>query len=121
MDLIYGGGFSLSVVLEGGSLLATYPYDKPNQHGNLQHFTVEQISIWYTEDFSRFPHLQRMERSVIFIVGTNLKKKNPENHILNNLWSINDPEKDVGSAYNYTGGLSQWPEESWDHSLNGYH
>ncbi len=33
------------------------------------YITVEQ-SIWYTEDFSRFPHLQRMERSVIFIVGT---------------------------------------------------
>uniref|UniRef100_A0A671QNQ1 Carboxypeptidase D-like n=1 Tax=Sinocyclocheilus anshuiensis TaxID=1608454 RepID=A0A671QNQ1_9TELE len=32
MNLIYGGGFSLSVVLEGGSLLATYPYDRPNQH-----------------------------------------------------------------------------------------
>ncbi|XP_042604190.1 carboxypeptidase D, b isoform X2 [Cyprinus carpio] len=32
MDLIYGGGFSLSVVLEGGSLLATYPYDRPYQH-----------------------------------------------------------------------------------------
>ncbi|KAI2651079.1 Carboxypeptidase D [Labeo rohita] len=26
MDLIYGGGFSLSVVLEGGSLLATHPF-----------------------------------------------------------------------------------------------
>ncbi|RXN14352.1 carboxypeptidase D-like protein [Labeo rohita] len=38
MDLIYGGGFSLSVVLEGGSLLATYPYDKPNQHGNFNSF-----------------------------------------------------------------------------------
>ncbi len=36
-------------------------------------------------------------------------------------WSINDPEKVEGSAYNYTGGPGQWPEESWDHSLNGYH
>ncbi|XP_052393456.1 carboxypeptidase D isoform X2 [Carassius gibelio] len=32
MDLISGGTFSLSVVLEGGFLLATYPYDRPNQH-----------------------------------------------------------------------------------------
>lgn len=37
MDLIHGGGFSLSVVLEGGSLLTTYPYDRPKQHGNQQH------------------------------------------------------------------------------------
>ncbi len=35
-------------------------------------------------------------------------------------WSINDPEKGEGSAENYTGGPDQWPEESWDHSLNGY-
>ncbi|XP_076836499.1 carboxypeptidase D, b isoform X2 [Brachyhypopomus gauderio] len=31
MNLIEGGGFTLSVVLEGGSLLATYPYDRPTQ------------------------------------------------------------------------------------------
>ncbi|KAK1788062.1 hypothetical protein P4O66_016539 [Electrophorus voltai] len=31
MDLIEGGGFTLSVVLEGGSLMATYPYDRPTQ------------------------------------------------------------------------------------------
>uniref|UniRef100_W5LKU9 Carboxypeptidase D, b n=1 Tax=Astyanax mexicanus TaxID=7994 RepID=W5LKU9_ASTMX len=31
MDLIEGGGFSLSVNLEGGSLLVTYPYDKTTQ------------------------------------------------------------------------------------------
>ncbi|KTF93361.1 hypothetical protein cypCar_00044092, partial [Cyprinus carpio] len=31
MDLISGGTFSLSIVLEGGFLLATYPYDRPNQ------------------------------------------------------------------------------------------
>lgn len=37
MELIHGGNFTLSVVLEGGSLLATYPYDRPKQHGNQQH------------------------------------------------------------------------------------
>ncbi|KAF4077661.1 hypothetical protein AMELA_G00210550 [Ameiurus melas] len=31
MNLIDGGGFSLSVVLEGGSLLTTYPYDRPTE------------------------------------------------------------------------------------------
>ncbi|XP_072518640.1 carboxypeptidase D, b [Salminus brasiliensis] len=31
MDLIEGGGFSLSVNLEGGSLLVTYPYDRATQ------------------------------------------------------------------------------------------
>lgn len=33
MNLMDGGGFSLSVALEGGFLLATYPLDRPNQHG----------------------------------------------------------------------------------------
>ncbi|XP_058270975.1 carboxypeptidase D-like [Hemibagrus wyckioides] len=31
MNLIEGGGFSLSVTLEGGSLLTTYPYDRPTE------------------------------------------------------------------------------------------
>ncbi|KAM8905520.1 carboxypeptidase D [Spinachia spinachia] len=31
MDLILGQGFTLSVALDGGSLVATYPYDKPVQ------------------------------------------------------------------------------------------
>ncbi|ROL50821.1 Carboxypeptidase D [Anabarilius grahami] len=35
MDLIHGGKFSLSIVLEGGSLLATYPYDRPKQHAKI--------------------------------------------------------------------------------------
>uniref|UniRef100_A0A8C8C7I3 Peptidase M14 domain-containing protein n=1 Tax=Oncorhynchus tshawytscha TaxID=74940 RepID=A0A8C8C7I3_ONCTS len=34
MDLILERGFTLSVALDGGSLLATYPYDKPVQPGN---------------------------------------------------------------------------------------
>uniref|UniRef100_A0A8C7WF88 Carboxypeptidase D, a n=1 Tax=Oncorhynchus mykiss TaxID=8022 RepID=A0A8C7WF88_ONCMY len=33
MDLILERGFTLSVALDGGSLLATYPYDKPVQPG----------------------------------------------------------------------------------------
>ncbi|TRY57321.1 hypothetical protein DNTS_008903 [Danionella cerebrum] len=32
IDLISEPGFSLSVVLDGGFLLATYPYDKPDEH-----------------------------------------------------------------------------------------
>ncbi|XP_053505301.1 carboxypeptidase D, b isoform X2 [Ictalurus furcatus] len=31
MNLIDGGGFSLSVALDGGSLLTTYPYDRPTE------------------------------------------------------------------------------------------
>lgn len=33
MDLIQERGFSLSVALDGGSVLVTYPYDKPVQSG----------------------------------------------------------------------------------------
>lgn len=44
MELIHGGNFTLSVVLEGGSLLATYPYDRPKQHGNQQHNIFSHIS-----------------------------------------------------------------------------
>lgn len=33
MDLIQERGFTLSVALDGGSLLVTYPYDKPVQTG----------------------------------------------------------------------------------------
>lgn len=40
MDLILDRGYTLSVALDGGSLVATYPYDKPVQSGNaiIQHF-----------------------------------------------------------------------------------
>ena len=34
MDQILERGYTLSVALDGGSLLATYPYDKPVQPGN---------------------------------------------------------------------------------------
>lgn len=34
MDLILEKGYTLSVALDGGSLVATYPYDKPVQSGN---------------------------------------------------------------------------------------
>lgn len=34
MDLILEKDFALSVALDGGSLVATYPYDKPVQSGN---------------------------------------------------------------------------------------
>lgn len=33
MDLIQEKGFTLSVALDGGSVLVTYPYDKPVQPG----------------------------------------------------------------------------------------
>lgn len=33
MDLIQERGFTLSVALDGGSVLVTYPYDKPVQSG----------------------------------------------------------------------------------------
>lgn len=33
MNLIQERGFSLSVALDGGSVLVTYPYDKPVQSG----------------------------------------------------------------------------------------
>lgn len=35
MDLIKGSNFSLSVALEGGALLATYPYDRPQKRGEI--------------------------------------------------------------------------------------
>lgn len=34
MDLILDKSFTLSVALDGGALVATYPYDKPVQPGN---------------------------------------------------------------------------------------
>ncbi|XP_073681191.1 carboxypeptidase D, b [Garra rufa] len=55
MDLIYGGGFSLSVVLEGGSLLATYPYDKPNQHAQNEE-TLRYLASLYASSHP-FMHL----------------------------------------------------------------
>ena len=33
MDLIQEKGYTLSVALDGGSVLVTYPYDKPVQPG----------------------------------------------------------------------------------------
>lgn len=38
MDLIQEKGFTLSVALDGGSVLVTYPYDKPVQPGLLSLF-----------------------------------------------------------------------------------
>lgn len=35
MDLIQEKGFTLSVALDGGTVLVTYPYDKPVQPGLL--------------------------------------------------------------------------------------
>ncbi|XP_026051165.1 carboxypeptidase D, b [Carassius auratus] len=49
MGLIYGGGFSLSVVLEGGSLLATYPYDRPNQHAQNEE-TLKYLASLYASN-----------------------------------------------------------------------
>lgn len=34
MDLILDKSYTLSVALDGGALVATYPYDKPVQSGN---------------------------------------------------------------------------------------
>lgn len=34
MDLILDKRYTLSVALDGGALVATYPYDKPVQSGN---------------------------------------------------------------------------------------
>lgn len=34
MNQIERGGFSLSVTLDGGSLLTTYPYDRPTEPGD---------------------------------------------------------------------------------------
>lgn len=35
MELILERGYALSVALDGGALVATYPYDRPVQPGNL--------------------------------------------------------------------------------------
>lgn len=35
MDLILEKDFTLSVALDGGFLVVTYPYDKPVQSGNI--------------------------------------------------------------------------------------
>lgn len=34
MELILDRGYTLSVALDGGALVATYPYDRPVQPGN---------------------------------------------------------------------------------------
>lgn len=44
MDLILERGFTLSVALDGGSLLATYPYDKPVQPGRSIGLQIEYFS-----------------------------------------------------------------------------
>lgn len=35
MELILEKGYTLSVALDGGALVATYPYDRPVQPGNV--------------------------------------------------------------------------------------
>ncbi|XP_056586913.1 carboxypeptidase D, b isoform X2 [Triplophysa dalaica] len=55
MNLINGGGFSLSVVLEGGFLLATYPYDRPNQHAQNEE-TLRYLASLYANSHP-FMHL----------------------------------------------------------------
>uniref|UniRef100_A0A671RGI3 Carboxypeptidase D, b n=1 Tax=Sinocyclocheilus anshuiensis TaxID=1608454 RepID=A0A671RGI3_9TELE len=58
MDLISGGGFSLSIVLEGGSLLATYPYDRPNQHAQNEE-TLRYLASLYASSHP-FMHLGKL-------------------------------------------------------------
>ncbi|KAK9955727.1 hypothetical protein ABG768_015583 [Culter alburnus] len=55
MDLIHGGKFSLSIVLEGGSLLATYPYDRPKQHATNEE-TLRYLASLYARTHP-FMHL----------------------------------------------------------------
>lgn len=43
---------------------------------------VDKIPVFATPPILEFSHLQRMERSVIFIVGIVETKYNPENHIV---------------------------------------
>lgn len=40
MDLILDKSYTLSVALDGGALVVTYPYDKPVQSGNTTIHTV---------------------------------------------------------------------------------
>lgn len=65
MDLISGGGFSLSVVLDGGSLVATYPYDKPNQHAKNEE-TLRYLASLYagTHPFMHLGNVECSEKSV---------------------------------------------------------
>lgn len=55
MNLIDGAGFSLSVVLEGGFLLATYPYDRPNEHAQNEE-TLRYLASLYASSHP-FMHL----------------------------------------------------------------
>lgn len=43
MELILDRGYTLSVALDGGALVVTYPYDRPVQPGN-----VSLVHIGYT-------------------------------------------------------------------------
>ncbi|XP_051537619.1 carboxypeptidase D, b [Myxocyprinus asiaticus] len=51
MDLIKEGGFSLSIVLDGGALLATYPYDRPKQHAQNEE-TLRYLASLYASSHS---------------------------------------------------------------------
>lgn len=46
MDLILDKTYTLSVALDGGALVATYPYDKPVQSGNM--------AVYSSTTYSRF-------------------------------------------------------------------
>lgn len=45
MDFIQNGDFTLSVTLDGGALVVTYPYDKPVQTGNISMQSI--FSCWH--------------------------------------------------------------------------
>lgn len=52
MELILERGYTLSVALDGGALVATYPYDRPVQPGNV---SLLQISVKST--FTELNHV----------------------------------------------------------------
>ncbi|KAL1252552.1 hypothetical protein QQF64_017245 [Cirrhinus molitorella] len=110
MDLIYGGGFSLSVVLEGGSLLATYPYDKPNQHAQNEE-TLRYLASLYASNhpFMHLGNLRCTEKSED-IPGGILKGADFSTHT----GSMKDFSLDVGICPEITvyTGCCMFPSES---------
>ncbi|KAG1970038.1 carboxypeptidase D, b isoform X2 [Pimephales promelas] len=92
MDLIYGGGFSLSVVLDGGSLLATYPYDRPIEHEQNEE-TLRYLASLYANSHP-FMHLGNVKcsKKSVTIPGGILKGADFSSHT----GSMKDFSLDVG-------------------------
>ncbi|XP_065143505.1 carboxypeptidase D, b isoform X2 [Paramisgurnus dabryanus] len=116
MNLIKGSGFSLSVVLEGGFLMATYPYDRPNQHPQNEE-TLRYLASLYASihPFMHMGNVECAEEPAIEIPGGVLKGAEFNAHT----GSLKDFSLDVDNCPEITvyTGCCMYPPESQLFSL----